>query len=153
TPSWCAVASTSVLSASAMRPCRPITLPVSPGATVSSTSVVPRWTFSVTFTASGASTSAFAMVSTTCATRLATLLRHGGSGRRQVTRDERPHGVGRTGALADPVLHALAIDLDLRGLRARVVVPEDLDERAVARRALLGDDHAEEGPLLRAHSP
>src|SRR4029078_12569507 len=45
------------------------------------------------------------------------------------------------------------IDFDLGRAGLRVVVPEDLHERAVPRRALLDHHHAEEGPLLRADSP
>ena len=49
-------------------------------------------------------------------------------------RDQRAHRVGRARALRQPVVQPLAVDLHLRRLGPRIVVPEDLDEAAVARR-------------------
>ena len=62
------------------------------------------------------------------------------------------HRVGRLGAARDPVLEALLVDRDRRGLRLRVVVADRLDEAAIARRALVGDDHAPDRILLAAHA-
>src|SRR3954453_13121509 len=65
-----------------------------------------------------------------------------------MTRDQRPHRVGRLRALLQPVVDPLGVDLHDRRLAARVVMSEDFDERAVARRARIGDDDAEERALL-----
>src|SRR5262245_28664050 len=62
--------------------------------------------------------------------------------------DERAHRVGRHRAALQPEVDALLVHLHDGGLGARVVVTEDLDERAVARRARIGDDDAEERTLL-----
>src|SRR4029450_12911115 len=50
-----------------------------------------------------------------------------------------------------PVVDALTVDVALRGLRPRIVMPDDLHKTAVARDARVGHDDAEERPLLRAH--
>src|SRR2546422_1963310 len=50
-------------------------------------------------------------------------------------------------SLLQPEIHALPIDLDDRGLRARVVVTEDFDEGTVAGRARIGhrsEEHTSE---------
>src|SRR4030095_9321314 len=56
--------------------------------------------------------------------------------------------VGRHRAALEPEIDALLVHLDDGGLGARGVVSEDFDERAVARRAGIGDDDAEERTLL-----
>src|SRR3954471_698863 len=55
-------------------------------------------------------------------------------------------------AALDPVVVALFVDDERGGLRLRVVVPDRLDEAAIARRALVGHDHAPDRVLLAAHS-
>src|SRR4029077_5578 len=52
-----------------------------------------------------------------------------------------------------PVIDALAIELQRLRLGARVVVPQHLDERAVARPARIGPPHADGRPLLRSCPP
>src|ERR1035437_9105152 len=63
-------------------------------------------------------------------------------------REQRPYGVGRLRALADPVVDALLLDIDERRLGARVVVAQDFDEAAVAGGARVGHHDAEERALL-----
>ena len=65
-----------------------------------------------------------------------------------MTGDQRADGIRRLGALLDPEVHALFVDLDDGRLGARVVMTEDFDERAVARGAGIGDDDAKEGAFL-----
>src|SRR3979411_1416294 len=62
-------------------------------------------------------------------------------------------GLARLCALLQPLHNFLDIDLDLPGLRHRVVVPEVLDEASIARRARVCHDEAVEGMLLRPHPP
>src|SRR5581483_5092289 len=69
-------------------------------------------------------------------------------GGRQMPRDQRAHRIGRLRTLLEPEVDALFVDLHDRRLGARVVVAEDFDERAVARRARIGDHDAEERTLL-----
>ena len=67
--------------------------------------------------------------------------------------EEAEHAVGRLRALREPMLDALKVELDALGvLRGEegIVGPDLLDEAAVARRALVGDDDPVEGPLLGA---
>src|SRR5205085_11533143 len=52
-------------------------------------------------------------------------------------------------ALAEPVAHLRLVELDRRGIRLRVVPPDDLDELAVARGARVGHDDAVDRVLLR----
>ena len=56
--------------------------------------------------------------------------------------EEAVHGVRGLRADGEPVLHALLVDLEDLGVGARVVVPQDLDEVAVALGALVGDHHS-----------
>ena len=65
-------------------------------------------------------------------------------GRLAVALDERVHGVGRLGALAEPVVHAGKVQLALIGpdLVGGLVGAEHLSGGAIAPRARLGDDHA-----------
>src|SRR4029453_5263202 len=60
--------------------------------------------------------------------------------------------VRRLRPAGDPVLEALLVDHDRGGLGLRVVVPDRLDEAAIARRALVGDDHAPDRILLAPHA-
>src|SRR5690348_12785994 len=62
-------------------------------------------------------------------------------------------GFARLGALLQPLLHFVHVDLDLDRLRHRVVVTKVLDEAAVARRARVRHHQAVEGMLLRPHPP
>src|SRR5262245_3467160 len=70
-----------------------------------------------------------------------------------MARDQRADRVGRLCALGEPVLHALPVDFDDGGLGARIVVAEDFDEAAVARRARISDDDSEEWALLGTGPP
>ena len=136
-----------------VRPCRPITRPSSPGAIVSSTTVCPRRSNSVTRPRRAGAASARATTSTTSRARLTTrpvLRPRGAGGIRSISVRTVSDGC-RAGL--QPVRQPLAIDHQRLRLRARVVVPEHLDEPAVARRPALGHDHAEERPVLRTRPP
>src|SRR5262245_27044751 len=65
-----------------------------------------------------------------------------------MARDERAHRVRRLCALAEPVCEPLGVDSDHRWLRTWIVVTEDFDEAAVARRLGVGHDHTEKRTLL-----
>src|SRR5215212_8115723 len=65
-----------------------------------------------------------------------------------MTRNQRADGIRRLRALFDPVLDAFLVDLHDGGFGARVVVPENFDERAVAGGTGIGDDDAEERALF-----
>src|SRR3972149_6739490 len=62
------------------------------------------------------------------------------------------HALGRLGAFAQPVLHALHVHLQLGFLRGRqrVVKPDALGVVAVQRTTPVSDDDAVIGPLVRA---
>jgi hypothetical protein len=62
------------------------------------------------------------------------------------------HLVARLRAASDPVLQTLLVEHDRRGIGLRVVVADRLDEAAIARRALVGDDHAPDRVLLAPHA-
>ena len=62
--------------------------------------------------------------------------------------EESDDGVGRLGALREPGLRLLLVDLELDRFGARVVVPERLDRATVAGTATVGD-HDAVGRLLR----
>src|SRR3990170_3156029 len=135
-----------VRSAFATLPLRPITLPMSPSATCSSMIVPSSSRTSSTRTASGSSTSERATYSTSSFAPIAALL-PGGQHARHL---EQPlDGVGRLGALREPRLRALDVDLELDGLRPRVVVPDRLDRATVARVAGIRDDDTVRRLLLR----
>jgi len=53
-------------------------------------------------------------------------------------------------ALAQPVQCSILVDLDQGGIVEGLVLPDDLDELAVARAALIGHDHAVVRLLLLA---
>src|SRR5207247_4268837 len=61
------------------------------------------------------------------------------------------HGLGRLCALAEPCEGPVLVDVDDRGLLERVVLPDDLDELAVARAALVRHHHPVVRLLLLAH--
>ena len=104
----------------AVRPCRPITRPMSPGAIVNSTNDWPRASRSVTLTASGLSASALAIASTTARARLTTRWRPKSRRRRPAAPghavDQRADRVGRLRAELHPVGQPLAIELQVSGL-------------------------------------
>src|SRR5690606_17554772 len=60
------------------------------------------------------------------------------------------HGLGRLGAVLQPVERALVVDEDGRGIVERVVLPQVLDEPTVARRTRVRSDDAVVGTLLGA---
>ena len=107
--------STSVRIAAAVRPCRPITRPRSPGAINSSTSVCPRARARVTRTASGWSASALATTSTTSRARLTTRAVPVASGRSRPAGaarhpgDQRADRVRRLRADLQPVVEPIAL--------------------------------------------
>src|SRR5262245_35916324 len=57
------------------------------------------------------------------------------------------------GANAKPIARAVGVDHQLLRLADRVIVPDDLDKLAVARRALVGDDDAIAGLFSLAGAP
>src|SRR5438034_1373064 len=61
--------------------------------------------------------------------------------------------LARLCALLQPLLHFFHIDLDLHRVGHRVVVPEVLDEAAVARRARVRHHETVEGVFLGPHPP
>src|SRR4051812_45645015 len=54
---------------------------------------------------------------------------------------EAAHGVARLGTVLHPVVHPGEIDVGVGAFLLWIVVPDDLDELAVARAALVGDDN------------
>ena len=68
-----------------------------------------------------------------------------------MARDERANGIGRLRPFPEPVFDSLLCrPSTIAGFDARVVVPEDFHEAAVARGARIGHHDTEEGTLLRA---
>src|SRR6476659_7636737 len=130
----------------ATRPPLPISLPRSSPPTVISSTRSPFSSTSETSTESGSSTSARARNSTSSRMSL--------SARRldALGAKQSRHGAGRLGAMGEPVLGALRVDHDRRGIGLRVVVPDRLDRPAVARRAAVGDDDAPDRVLSRPDS-
>src|SRR5437763_4536685 len=120
-----------------MRPCRPITFPTSSFATCSWRTTAPSRSISSTRTASGSSTRRRASSASSSAN----------------VRDleqalDRFRGLR---PLRQPVAHLLLVEVDRRRIGLRVVAPDDLDELAVARRARVGGDDAENRILLRSN--
>src|SRR6202051_4569492 len=64
-----------------------------------------------------------------------------------------PRGFGGLSALLEPAHDFVAVDLDHHGVGHRIVVPEVLDEPAVARRSRVRHNEAVERVLLRPHPP
>src|ERR671934_3135799 len=133
-----AEARTTLRSARAIRPWRPITLPTSSLATCSWRTVAPSRSTSSTRTASGSSTRPRARYSTISTKVL----------RFQQPRDR----LARLRAFRQPVAHLLLVELDRRGVGLRVVAPDDLEELAVARRARVGGHDPVDGVLLRPYA-
>src|SRR5512139_2507050 len=127
-------AATTVRRERAVRPCFPMTLPRSPGATFSSTTLEFSPSTSRTTTDDGSSTSAFAMNSTS-----SFIARRPRSDLRALRlRQKAAHGFGGVRALLDPRLGLGDVELDRLGMRSGVVGTEALDEPALRRRAALG---------------
>src|SRR5919199_4525035 len=66
--------------------------------------------------------------------------------------EELAHLRGRLRALGQPGADLVLVDADRRRGGLRVVLPDRLDEAAVARRALVGDHHAPDRVLAAAHA-
>src|SRR5262249_18326447 len=62
--------------------------------------------------------------------------------------EQRAHRVGGLRAAVEPVVHAIGLEVQRLLARTRSVLPDDLDELAVARAARVGDDDAVHGLLL-----
>src|SRR5699024_6896141 len=60
--------------------------------------------------------------------------------------------VGGLGAVGQPLLGLVGVDLDDAGLLGGVVVADLLDEAAVAGKAAVGNNNAVEGGFLGAHT-
>ena len=67
--------------------------------------------------------------------------------------NERAHRIGWLRPLLQPEVDALLVDVHAGRLGPRIVVSENLDEAAVARRARIGDDDAEKRALLGTRRP
>src|SRR5512138_832943 len=147
-PSLRAAASSTVRSAFAVRPPRPMTRPRSSGSTVSSNTVERSCSTTSTFTASFRSTSSRASQRTRSRT-LRLLL--GGLLRLRLLEQHR-HRLARLRAGLEPVLDPLGLELQDLGLLRRVVHPDVLDVPAVARLARVGRHHVIEGRLVRARA-
>src|SRR5213075_2862423 len=129
-PSRAAVTLSRVRSALATLPLRPITLPMSSSATWSSMTVAPSSSTTSTVTADGSSTSDLATYSTrSLAAMVPTPLL--GCGHDARIPEQPQDRVGRLGALGDPSLGGLGVDLELDRLGARVVVTDDLDRAPI----------------------
>src|SRR4051794_1102057 len=145
-PSRAAVTLRSVRSALATLPLRPMTLPMSSSATWSSITVAPSSSTTSTVTAPGSSTSDFATYSTrSLAAIVATLLGRGHDAR---VPEQAKDGVRRLGALREPGLRLVGIDLERDRIGPRVVVAKRLDRSTVACASAVGDDDPV-GRLLR----
>jgi len=66
--------------------------------------------------------------------------------------DQSPDCISGLRAFADPVLYAIAFEINLSGFAGWIVRTKILQVRAVALRLLLFDYDAISGTLLRAHS-
>src|SRR5512143_320812 len=123
-------------SARAMRPCLPMTLPTSSGATWRWKTIESSRSSVSTRTASGSSTSPRASHSRSSAIDAGGL-------------DEPRDRIRRPGALRHPVLDLRLVEVDRGRVGLRVVAPDDLDEASVARRAGVRDDDPVDRVLLR----
>ena len=139
-PSSSPAAAASVRTAAAVRPCRPITRPELARRHEQLDTVCPRCSLlghphAVRLIGQRLRDDlddvARAAHDAGCSTAAA---RRAGRRRRHPV-DQRPHGVGRLRAGLQPVREPIALQVQRLRLRARVVVPEHLDEPAVARRA------------------
>src|SRR5213079_796048 len=126
---FCPAAARSVRSARAVRPCRPMTLPRSFGATSSSMMVWSPRSYARVSTASASSTSDLATNSMSSFTLLRLRLLQEGLDRRRELR-----------SLRHPVVDARAVDLDVRRVLLRVVMADLLDRRRARGLERVGDD-------------
>src|SRR5437764_4121461 len=113
--------------ARAVRPWRPITLPRSLGATISSMTVAWSRVRVRISTSSGSSTSEWARNS------MSSFIRACGSGGLREFLEQRLHGRRELCALAQPVVDALAVDLDVGRVLLGVVVADLLHRRRARR--------------------
>jgi len=58
------------------------------------------------------------------------------------TAEQRSHGVAGLSAHAEPVVRPLLVDVETAFLLAGSILPDDLDELAIARALRVGDDNA-----------
>src|ERR1043166_6830965 len=137
-------AARSVRMARAGRPWRPMTLPRSLGATISSMTVAWSRLRVRMSTSSGSSTSDLARNSMSSFTSSC------GSGRLRQLLEQRLHGRRELCALAHPVVDALAVDLDVGRVLLWVVVADLLHRRRARRLQRVGDDDAVERGMGRA---
>ncbi len=66
--------------------------------------------------------------------------------------EQAAHGIGRLRALCQPLFGFVFVDFDGARFGARIVVSENFDEPAVARRARVGDDETIRRLFLGAHA-
>src|SRR3954471_14986411 len=132
-----------VRSAEIVRPRRPITWPTSSSDTWSSSTSASSSSARSTTTESWSSTRDFVRNARSSSTA--------GLGD-ALDAQELLDRVGRLRAVLEPVLRALLVDHDLRGLRLRVVAADRLNHAAVTRRALIGNDDAPDRILLAPHA-
>ena len=69
-----------------------------------------------------------------------------------MTRDQRANGIGRLGALADPVLGTLDVERTVLTGSLGIVRADDLDKFPVTRTPTVGDNNAVVRPVFRAFS-
>src|SRR6185503_17599343 len=151
-PIFAEEAARSMRSARAIRPCLPITLPMSPCATRSSTTTLRSTSEEVTSTASGASTRARAR-NRINSSSWSTGRRSLGLGLafREALGDLQDRHA-RTSALADPVVEPRRVEDDGLGRAAGVIGADALDEGAVALLALIRHHDAVIGRLRCAET-
>src|SRR5579859_1825975 len=151
----------------AVRPCRPITLPRSVGATRNSKIVASPSSTGVTWTCSGASTRACAICSTSirmsplpasvingvlhsagaripclaCSGKTCCRLR-GGRGCALCLGEQTADCVRKLCALGNPVINTVALQVDRRGVGAGIVQSHHFHGAAVARPLLVDHHHA-----------
>src|SRR5436190_8748480 len=130
--------------ARAIRPCRPITLPMSSSATCSRRTSEPSSPSACsTRTASGSSTSRRANSASNSS--ISAPLAGDALDLQQAA-----NRLGRLRAVLEPLPRLVLVDLDEGRLVLRVVAPDDLDELAVAGGARVGGHDAIDRILLRA---
>src|SRR5262245_29087239 len=148
-----AAARNTVRSAVATRPPRPITWPTSSSATWSAITRRESPCRRSTSTCSGCATrqraisATIASMASMASGRLRSRL---GAGVRDL--DQLAHRRRRLGALADPGVDLLEVDLDQRRLGLRVVPADGLDVAPIPRGARIGHHNAIDGVLLASHA-
>src|SRR5579864_1780413 len=150
----------------AVRPCLPITLPRSLCATRSSSTVASPSSTGVTLTSAGVSTSAWAICSTKarispavsaispsfssqllgpydfCSRRPEPALSGRGTCRGWRFGEQTAYRIGKLRTLGNPVVDAIAFQINGRGVGAGVIQPHHFHFTAVARPLLLNHHHA-----------